>query len=56
MCPFDEPEEDVEDEDDIVDLEELSVAASCAFKYAPSFRIIKDGLMGYYVTLSGDDK
>jgi len=56
VYPFDEPEEDVEDEDDVVDLEELSMAASWAFIYAPSFRIIKDGLIGYYVSQSGDEK
>jgi hypothetical protein len=56
VYPFDEPEEDVDDEDDVVDLEELSMAASWAFIYAPSFRIIKDGLIGYYVSQSGDEK
>jgi hypothetical protein len=54
--PFDEPKEDVEEHDDKVDLQELSVAASCAFKKAPSFRISKVGLIGYNLSLSDDDK
>jgi hypothetical protein len=54
--PFDELEEDVEEHDDKVDLQEVSVAASCAFKKAPSFRISNVGLIGYNLSLSDDKK